>query len=211
MSHSAPRLTVRSAAEMLYLPAHLQERIIHDQKYPKKEPQRFKTPYYQPVINGIRRYYRSGNDLSVLASIRNDLANIHDQARRENNERALASFENSSMVRRRLEPQPNARYSARIGSVELKLSADLQAIERSDLKFMYFNCRNVAVSEQVSNAILEIGYWVLRENGLDVSIDQLEFVDLFDRRITRRSKVRKKTLTTLRDNSRIIEILWNNV
>ena len=43
-----PRISVRSFAEMLSLPAYEQLRVLYEQKYPKKEPQTFKIPYTNP-------------------------------------------------------------------------------------------------------------------------------------------------------------------
>ena len=49
-----PRITVRAFAELLNLPAYEQVRILHDQKYPRRQPQVFRVPFYQPALHGIR-------------------------------------------------------------------------------------------------------------------------------------------------------------
>lgn len=63
-----PSLTVRAMAEMLRQPAYAQARILADQKYPKQEPQVFRTPYYQQALTGVRNFYRSSNNSSEILS-----------------------------------------------------------------------------------------------------------------------------------------------
>jgi hypothetical protein len=117
----SPRLTVKALAETLPLSAYEQQRVLHDQKYPKHQPQTFRTPYYQASTTGIRDFYRSGNDVRVLAVATNDLQNIGNPARRTHNLRVMDKFAGSGLVRRKLTPVANARYTAQIGSVEIRL------------------------------------------------------------------------------------------
>jgi hypothetical protein len=53
---------------MLRLPAYEQSRLLYDQKYPKQQPQSFRTPYYQRALSGIREYYREANDGKILSA-----------------------------------------------------------------------------------------------------------------------------------------------
>lgn len=50
------------------MPALAQMRILAGQKYPKQEPQVFRTPYYQPALQGIKNYYKAGNAISELTT-----------------------------------------------------------------------------------------------------------------------------------------------
>ena len=41
----SPSLSVRAIGEMIGLPAYQQSRILHDQKHPRQQPQKFRVPY----------------------------------------------------------------------------------------------------------------------------------------------------------------------
>lgn len=208
---ASPRLTVKALAEMLRMPAYEQVRVLHDQKYPKQQPQTFRTPYYQTSLTGIRDFYRAGNDARVLSSARNDLQNIGSKSRRTHNLRVLEAFSNSALSRRKLQPLPNTRYSATIGSVEIRLSPDLQALEDGELRVIYFNCRAAPITDEIAALTVEIGNWVLAQNEVEIAFDHVEVVDLVNGTVHRRKKGRSNTITTLKTNSRIIEALWSTV
>jgi len=91
-----PALTVRAFAELLSLPAYEYLRILHEQKYPRQQPQVFRTPFYLPALSGIRQYYRSGNDRAALVPARQAIALLGLESRREHNTRVLDQFERST-------------------------------------------------------------------------------------------------------------------
>ena len=72
---AGPRLTVKSVADILLNPRSSTNtaRVLHDQKYPAGDPQKFRTPYYQGPIAAIRQYYANANDTKILAHWRNKL------------------------------------------------------------------------------------------------------------------------------------------
>jgi len=193
------------------MPAYEQLRVLHDQKYPKQQPQSFRTPYYQPSLAGIRDFHRGGNDSRLLTSAQNDLQSIGNPARRAHNLRVLEKFANSRLLRRRLQPLPNTRYSANVGSVEIRLSPDLQALENGELVVIYFNCRTAAITDEIANLTVEIGNWVLEQNEIGISHDHVEVVDLVAGNTHKRKKGRPSTIKTLKANARIIEALWPTV
>src|SRR3989304_1042416 len=119
-----PNLNVRAMAKMLRLPAHKQERILFDQKYPKGEPQRFQTPYYGPALSGIRNFYRTSNAPSSLVAARAKIEGIGQEIRRLNNYRVLEKFQGSILPKRKLKLAPNSRHSPQIGDGQLKLTPD---------------------------------------------------------------------------------------
>ncbi len=47
---TSPRLSARNAAKFVRLPAVEQMKLLHDQKYPRQEPQIFKQPFYAPRL-----------------------------------------------------------------------------------------------------------------------------------------------------------------
>lgn len=208
---ASPRLTAKAFAEMLPLPAYDQQRVLHDQKYPKQQPQTFRTPYYQASLTGICNFFRSANDVRCLTSARNDLQNIGNLARRTHNLRVLDKFANPALIRRKLNPLPNTRYTALIGSVEIKLSPNLQAMENDEFRVIYFNCRNAPITEEVATLTVEIANWVLEQNEVEIAFDHVEVIDLFTGSIHRRKKARRSTLATIKANARIIEALWITV
>jgi hypothetical protein len=208
----SPRLTVKALAEMLRMPAYDQSRLLYDQKYPKQQPQSFRTPYYQGSLTAIREYYREGGESSNLMSAKNDLQNIGNATRRTNNLRVLDSFVNSSQPKRKLQPLPNKRYSAMIGSVEIRLSPDLQALERGTLRVIYFNCRVAPITEEIATLTIEIAHWVLEQAAVQVDFDQIEVIDLAAAgKVHRRKTGRRSTINVIRNNGKIIETLWSAV
>jgi len=206
-----PRLTVKAIAEMLRLPAYNQTRILHEQKYPKQEPYVFRTPYYQPAIAAIRNFYAANNDKQVLIDARNDAQSIGLESRRTQIIRVLDAFEASSQAKRTLRPISNARRVASIESVEIKLAADLQAVEGKSKKVLYVNCRQVAVDPEVARLTVEIAHWVLEQNADIVPIETIEFIDLKVGKSLRFRARRPATIRLLKNNARIIEALWNTV
>jgi hypothetical protein len=207
----SPRLTVRALAEMLKMPAYEQLRVLYDQKYPKQEPQSFRTPYYQRSLAGIREYFRSANDPRSIAVAKNDLQNIGNLTRRTNNLRVLDQFSSSTVAKRKLEPLPNARYSAMAGSVEIRLSPDLQALENDRPIFLYFNCRSAEISEEIAGLTVEIAHWVLQQSGVTVDVRQIEVFDLFTGKQHKRKSRRPSTVRAIKNNGRVIEALWATV
>lgn len=208
---NTPKLNVRALAEMLEMPAYKQQRILYEQKYPKQEPQVFRTPYYQRALHGIRGFYGAGNDDSALLIARNEVQNIANTSRRANNLRVLDAFAASSQRKRKLQPIANKRYSAMTGSVEIRLSPDLQALEKGDLRIIYFNCRAAAISEEVATLTVEIAHWVCTQNQVGAAVDQIEVIDLFSGKRYRKNGVRASTLKAVKGNAKIIEALWSTV
>src|ERR1700691_1521084 len=111
---AGPRLTVKSVADILLNPKSNTNTaaVLHDQKYPTGDPQKFRTPYYQGAIAAIRQYYAGANDTKLLAHWRNKLLSIKNEARRANNVRALDIFTASPLAKRKLTPITNKRYLA---------------------------------------------------------------------------------------------------
>ena len=208
---NSPRLTVKALAEMLRMPAYDQVRVLYDQKYPKQQPQSFRTPYYQAAVTGIREYFRTGNDVRSLTSSRNDLQNIGNLTRRAQNLRVLDKFEKSALVRRTLEPLPNTRYVAKLDSLEIRLSPDIQALEDGELVILYFNCRTAPVPDEIASLTVEIANWVLEQNEVDIKFDHVQVIDLVTGQTHKRKRGRPTTLKALKSNARIIATLWPSV
>ena len=206
-----PRITVRAMAEMLNLSAYEQSRILHDQKYPKQQPQSFRTPYYAPVLTGIREFYRQKNSPTALVAAQNDIAGITSATRRDNNRRVLEKFEQSNQVKRLLTPKTNSKMELTIGEVQLKLSTDFRAEETGKDKFIYYNCRGTALNVEIARLTLEIAHWVLEANSISVPIQNIEYVDLATGKAYRGSKRRPTTVKIVKSNVKIIEALWPTV
>jgi hypothetical protein len=206
-----PRLTVRSLAEMLNLPAYDQERILAEQKYPRQGDQRFRTPFYQPAVTAIRNFYEEGRNARALAEARREIGQIGLSARRDNNLRVISGFEQSAQVSRDLLPRPNPRIEMTLRSTAIRLSVDLRATENDEERFIYYNCRNTPIDAELARVTLEIGYWLLDENGIDATPSGLELVDLRNGRVYRGRSPRSRTMSRVRSNIRIIEALWPNI
>jgi len=203
-----PSLTVRAMAEMLRLPAYEQVRILTEQKHPKQAPQIFRTPYYQPAITGIRAFYAEGNDLKQLNAARSKALNAAQLSRRENVLRVIDKFEKSSAAKRSLVIAKNAKYTASVDDVQLRLSPDIQALDGDKPVFIYYNCRAMGLDEEAAKSTLEIAHWVLEENGVDVKPIQIEYLDLATGTLHRVKKRRPTTVKALKANAKIISTLW---
>jgi hypothetical protein len=208
---TTPHLTVKALAEMLKLPAYEQSRILYDQKYPKQQPQSFRTPYYQRALAGIREFFRTGNDAKVLAGAKNDLQSIGNATRRANNLRVLDKFAGAAVAKRKLQPLPNTRYGAMTGNVEIRLSPDLQALENDERKILYFNCRAAPITDEIAYLTVEIAHWVLDQNDVEIDIDHIEVIDLVNGKVHRRKTRRPSTVNAIKNNGKIIEALWSTV
>ena len=206
-----PNLNVRAMAKMLRLPVAKQERILFEQKYPKGEPQRFQTPYYGPALAAIRNYYRSNNSPSSLVAARAKIEGIGQETRRLNNYRVLEKFQGSILPKRKLMPTPNSRHSAHLGDVQLKLSPDLQALEKNTRKIFYFNCRGERLDDELARYTLEIGLWVFDAEGIPIGPTQIEFMDLFTGRLHTVSECRPTTLAKLAETANTITEIWPNL
>lgn len=204
-----PRLTVRSAAEMLDKSPELMAQMLYDQKYPEQGNRVFRTPYYQHAVAGMRKFFSLGR--RALMDTRSEIQGFRQPSRRDNNNRVLASFEDSSLAKRKLSPAPNRRYYAQIGNVELRLSPDLQATEDGEVRVIYFNCKKEKYDPEVARRLVEIAYWVMFQNGVDIRPDQVEFVDLFDGSVYSVSEVRAKTLESLDAEALQVTRLWEEL
>lgn len=204
-----PRLTVRSAAEMLDKPAQDMAQMLTDQKYPESGERVFRTPYYQHAISGMRNFFRTGK--RALMDTRATVQSYRQPSRRDHNNRVLDSFEGSVLASRKLSPAANRRYYAMVGGVELRLSADLVATEDGELRVIYFNCRNAEYDAETAKRLVEIAYWVLRQNGVNIRPDQIEFVDLFSRKLYTVDAVRAKTLESLSAEAMQVTKVWQDL
>jgi hypothetical protein len=204
-----PKLTVRAFAEMMVLPAYEQERILFEQKYPKKAPQIYKAPYYAPALSAIRRYYRGGNDTSILDECR---LHIQESAKPPSkclhNLRVIDAFNAGPQAMRQMTLRTFREYTLGIGSVVLRLNFDLIADEAAKRRRLFYNVRNAELDCEVARLTLELAQIVLRENGQAVPATSLEFVDLFSQTIVTSRRLRTTTEEKVKRNASIIERLW---
>jgi hypothetical protein len=204
-----PRLNARAAAEMLTLPAYEQLRILLEQKYPKQGAQPFRIPYYRPAITAIKAYYASGNDPAVLTQALNDFQSIGQQIRRTQLVRAITLFEGSQPSKRKITPTINHQMMVAIGNLEIRASPDFQANENEDHRILYVNCKQVALDADFAQRLAEVAQWIFSENGVDLSLDCFEILDLPAKKFLRFKRRRPRTIKLLKQNARVIETLWD--
>jgi hypothetical protein len=166
-------------AELISLPAYEQLRVLTEQKYPKQTPQSFRTPFYAPALTAIREYYRKDRDPAVIAQAKNDLGQLGLKARIENNLRVLASFEKGEQAKRAIVPVTNPRIRAAVGSLELKLSADMRGTESKSQRITFYNCRTAPIEQGIAESALNLADWVFKQNEEELPIRSFEFVDLY--------------------------------
>jgi hypothetical protein len=204
-----PRLSVRGAAMFIRLPALQQMRLLHDQKYPKQEPQVFKQPYYAPPIKGIKDFLERGGP--GLIDARAQLQRIRTASRRMHCTRVLESFVQSDHAIRGLKPISSPRLYAYVHGLELRLSPDIVAKEGEEDRYIFFNASAKQFDPETARLTLEFAYWLLQENNVDVRPKQVEFIDLFGRAHYSGRNPRKTTLRDLDENARLIESMWQGI
>ncbi|MCP1584396.1 hypothetical protein [Pseudoxanthomonas mexicana] len=204
-----PRLTVRAAAEMLHKPPELMRQMLYDQKYPDQGDRPFRTPYYRHAIAGMKNYFRSGRPALLVS--KSEIQGFRQPSRIENNFRVLDAFEKSSLAVRPIQIAPNRRLYANVGGVELRLSSDMQAVEDGETRVFYFNCRNHAYDPETARRMVEIAYWVMTQNGINVRPNQVEFDDLFTGKVYRVEGLRSETLTSLDMEASAVRSLWDEL
>jgi hypothetical protein len=206
---ATPRLSVRTAASFLRLPAVEQMRILHDQKYPKQVPQVFRQPYYQPALTSIRHVLENG--ASGLVTARAELQRVTQPSRRMHSMRVLEQFIGSEHAKRLLQPTVHKRFYANVNGLELRLSPDLFAFEGDEERFIYFNFKAEQYNPESAKMTIEIAHWLLEQNKLEVMPEQIEFIDLFTGTLYRVKKRRAKTLKLLEENAKLIRSLWPTI
>lgn len=203
-----PRLTVKAAAEMLLVPAYSQARILTEQKHPKQGAQIFRTPYYSTALNGIRKYFKEHQNTSAIKAARNKALSLNLESKRENNLRVLSAFENSDFAGRDLDVERNEKISNSIGTVEFRLSPDLVVAEKKKTKLIYVNCRAQKLDTEIARLTAEIAHWVAEEVGIDIKLNQIEYIDLYTNDTHVFKKRRQKTIKNLTENAKLIEAIW---
>lgn len=208
---SSPRLTVKSIAEILSNPASNPTKIVRDQKYPKREPQIYQRPFYQVAVGSVRGYYRSNNSQSALAAAVNRAQSIGNKAKRANNVRVIESFRDSEHAKRQFHLKVNRQAKAVMAGVEIRLSADMQALENGVLRVVHFNCRGKPIGEASAVLIAEVSHWVLKQNGIELGPSQIEVIDLTTGSSYRASRWRSATIDALTERCKEIQLLWERV
>jgi hypothetical protein len=210
---AGPRITVKSVAAILLNSKSNTNTttILHDQKYPAADPQKFRTPYYQGAIAAIRQYYAAANDTKILAHWRSKLSSIKNEARRTNNVRALDVFAASSLSKRKLTPTVNKRYLATINGVTISLSADMQATQSGALQIVYFHCRATSLDLSVADMITNVANLVLSANGVVLTPMQIEVIDLCVGKSLRASAWNSTTQKNLAVRTAAISQLWAQI
>ena len=207
----SPRLTAKSFAEILRRPTEKATKVMHDQKYPKEEPQIHRIPYYQTAITAIKNYYRADNNVQLLDAARNRALSIPNQSRRVNTLRVLDDFQDSPHSERRFLVKPAQRHSAAIGRVEVRLSADMQATEAGKQRIVYFHCSATPIDEETAILLLEIAHWILAENHIETLPEQVEVLDVSSRKSHHVKSWRKSMSSVLTARARAVSSIWDSI
>lgn len=204
-----PRLSDRNAARFLRLPAQKQMRFLHDQKFPRGTPQTFKQPFYAPAIFGIRDVVKRG--FPGLVDARAKLERVTQESRRNNLMRVLDSFATSPHAKRRLTLTTAHRYHANIRDLELRFSPHMVAMEGNEMRYIYFHEKRKECDPEEARLTLEFGYWILKQNGVEVQPHQLELIDLFTGKLYKGREPSIETVETLEEMARLIDSQWPTI
>jgi len=206
-------LTVRAFAEMITLPPYEQERILHEQKYPRQGATAYRVPYYRPALKSISDYYRGQNNLPVLhAAIQNmpRLAGTN-AARVQNNIRVVNSFRNCPQRRRALQPQSISTSRGNIHGVDVRVTPDLVALDAKTLVRIFYNCRATPLDDEVARLTLELTHHILAQSGIVAGFSDSEYIDLHRYHRHRVRRMRSATMRHARSCSRVISGLWPQI
>jgi len=209
-----PRLTTRAFSEMIHLPGYEQQRILLEQKYPREGSSVFKIPYYIPALSKIKEYYANGNDVEIINEwVRDEALGLTPQHKSHNNIRVVMAFISSSNSKRILVPK--MRLLSYIASphqnVELKLKFDLDVEENGLRKYILINCRNISIEKRVAEDTIQIAYWVMLQNEIDLDISQIEYWDLTNGKIFISNKLLKRTITNMKNNANFVDAIWSTI
>ena len=146
-----------------------------------------------------------------MIDARAQIQRIKVPSRRMHSMRVIEQFVQSDYAQRGLKPTPSRRYYAHMGELELRLSPDLFALEGDEERIIYFNANASQQDPETAKMTLEVAHWVLEQNGADVKLEQVEFIDLFTGRLHKIKKRREKTIKLLEENAKVIESLWPTI
>src|SRR5690606_25272799 len=133
----SPRLSDRNLARFVRMAASRQMRFLHDQKFPRGEPQVFMQPYYSKAIACIRDAMKRG--VAGIIDSRAKLEGISQVSKRVNNQRVFEAFVNSRHAKRRLVVVSGHRYYAYARTMEVKFSPHVVARDGDETKYIYFH------------------------------------------------------------------------
>lgn len=206
---TTPTLTARAVADFLRASPARQRSILYSQKYPKKDAQKHRTPYYSTPLTAIRNYYRGQHDLSALSAVRNKIQSMGNATKRENNERVLRQFQaNEAQIRRHLDVGTNHRFGSNVATVLVKLSTDVQALERDSSRFIYYHCKGEALAGTLAETTLAVAAWVLEQNDVEAKPGSIEYIDLFTGKVYRLSRRPSHMPHVLTNAAHVIESIW---
>ena len=204
-----PTLTIRSLGEMLYLPMYQQLRMLTEQKYPNQEPAAFRVPFYSPAMAAIRRYYRESNSLNVLdAAIAQVQASTYLQQRKTNNVAVITAFRQGQQRTRDLTPVTATGYTANLAGLQLRFTPDLIATENGTRKYLIYDCRAVAPTQQIARTVVDLANYVLQQNGVELVPRDVELVSLRTDQRRRFSTISQTSINRAQQNAAAIIQLW---
>lgn len=204
-----PRLSDRNLARFVRMSASRQMRFLHDQKYPKGTPQVFMQPYYAKAIAGIRDVMKRG--FPGIIDARAKLQGIAQETRRNNSLRVLESYIASPHAKRKLKVIPGHRYQAHVRTLEIRFSPHVVAMDGDEVRYIYFHEKGVQCDPEEARLTLEFGYWVLKQNGVEVEPHQLELIGLFFGKYFQGQPTRPATLKMLDELAQHIESQWPTI
>jgi hypothetical protein len=193
-----PRLSVRTAALFVRMPAVEQWKVLQEQKFPHP----FKPQFYRASREAMSRVLEGD-----YASARARAQRPSRPTERMHNMRVVESLI-TSLRERQLKPASQKRYSLDLVGLELKLSPDLFAYEGVEERYMYFNYTTKQFDPEAARMTLELAHWVLEHNGVKVKPRQLEFYDLFTGALHTGKTCRARTKRLLEENAKLIESMW---
>lgn len=206
-----PKLTVRSLAEMLDMTAYEQVRVLTEQKYPAAGSAPFRAAYYGPALAAINRHYRVPGSTQGSSAVA--LSKLNPPSKAQHNLRVLSSFYASAQAARQMSPVASVSDVLAIGSVavKLKLKFDFCGTEMGHSRYVFYNCRAVAIDVDTAKKTLEIAHMCMSSNTRPIQFGELEYVDLVTGAVHKIIRVRVRTASQVNANAKIITTLWPSI
>jgi len=207
-----PEVNVKALAELIHLPVYGYARILAEQKYPGQVPAVFRVPFYGPALQGIRRYYRSGNDLSAIdRTIQEVKASGAIPPKIAHNVAVLQAFRQCRQRRRALTLTSVTTYETELAGLTVRFRPDMRALEDDRTKYLIYGFRTVEPTIEVARTTVELAHHVLGANGVQCQPREIEFISLRSGRVVRTDRMRAATLTRARHCARAIVHAWPDV
>ncbi|MFA6958361.1 MAG: hypothetical protein WC538_21045 [Thermoanaerobaculia bacterium] len=219
----SPRVTVKSLAEIMMLPAFDQERALRDQKYPRSDKGKNRVPYYQPANQALKSYVEcldvrvielaiDEQEAKRIAAVEGDDDPPAQRVTRiEHNLRVLAALSTFPRLREVTGGRRGLTRETLVAGVSVRSTPELHVIIDGEMRHVFVECAE-EVNEDEARRTLELAHWLEREVGdADASIKNFEYWLLAEGRALSVRSSRKSTVDRALRTLPILASAWDQI